>query len=72
VTDQSPAAPTQLAAEEEVGEVRELTKDRFVGGVGAERPPAGTGVDAGRARPLRPGIRCTTGQMHGTTGLGDL
>jgi hypothetical protein len=69
---QNLAAPAELAAGEEVGEARELTKDRFLAGVGAERPPAGIGVDAGRARPSRPRIRCTTGQMRGTARLGDL
>jgi hypothetical protein len=71
-TDQKPAAPAELAAGEEVGEARELTKDRFVAGVGEECPPAGTDVDAGRACPPRLGIRCTAGQMRGTAGLGVL
>jgi hypothetical protein len=42
---QNPAALAELAAGEEVGEARELTKDRFVAGVGAERPPAGVTPD---------------------------
>jgi hypothetical protein len=58
------------SAGEVVGEAFGLTVDRFVSRVGAKRPPASTGVDAGAARPPRPKIQRSAGQSTARRGLG--
>jgi hypothetical protein len=62
--------PAAGSAGEVVGEACGLTIDRFLSGVGAERPSSSAGGDAGAARPPRPKIRRSAGQSAARRGLG--